>query len=184
MSKPRFYLEWLTLNIIGFTLGSLHGATTDGFIPTLIPGMIGLVVGDLVFGGMVGFVQYLAITRARFLPLTSAWIAATSLGFTLGARLGALLTFRLTQDWTTAGVIFGVIMGASVGLVTAFALFRRFTPAPLLIWLAACILAWVAGESIAFAVQFSMRVVPLVALAIAAITALGLTLLQPRLQTE
>jgi hypothetical protein len=172
------------LNVIGFSLGSLHGATTDGFIPTIIPGMLGLVIGDLVFGGMIGFVQYIALIRTRFLPVTSAWILATSLGFTLGARSGALLTFRITHDWTPAGILFGVFMGASIGLVTAFVLFRKFSLPHLLIWLATCTLAWIAGESVAFAAYFSLRTVPLVALAIAIITGLGLLLLQPRLQAE
>lgn len=184
-SRSRFFIEWLVLNVIGFTLGSLHGATTDGFIPSIIPGMIGVILGDLVFGGMIGFVQYLALSRTPLLSVTSAWILATSLGFTLGARSGAFFTFRITQDWTLAGVVFGVFMGASVGLVTAFALFRKLPSARhILIWVGICILAWIIGESIAFAAHFSLRTVPLVALAIAVITGVGMLLLQSHLQTE
>lgn len=183
--RPRFFREWLVLNVIGFTLGSLHGATTDGLIPAIIPGMIGLVLGDLVFGGMIGFVQYLALLRTPLLPVNSAWILATSLGFMLGARSGAFFTFRITQDWILAGVVFGVFMGTSVGLVTAFALFRKLPPVRhILMWVGICILAWIAGESIAFAAHFSLRTVPLVALAIAVITGVGLLSFQPHLQKE
>lgn len=176
--RSRFYLEWMILNPIGFTLGSLHGATTDGFLPTFIPGYIGLVLGDLVFGGMIGFVQYLAIRRTKFLPASTGWIIANSIGFTLGARTGALLTFRIAEDWVLAGITFGVFMGAGIGLVTSLVLFRNIAPKPLLTWLAISILAWVMGESIAFAAHFSMAAVPLVALAIAGITGLGLIYLQ------
>ncbi|GAB4458526.1 MAG: hypothetical protein Kow0070_12330 [Anaerolineales bacterium] len=182
--RSRFFLEWLALNFLGFVLGSLHGATTTGFVPMVIPGMAGLLLGDLIFGGMVGFSQYLVFARTRFLPATLGWILTHSLGFTLGARTGALLTFRITQNWTLAGVVFGVIMGTSIALLTAFALFKKVSPVQMIIWLMTCILAWVAGESIAFASNFSLFTVPLVALAIAAITALGLSLLQPRLQPE
>lgn len=182
--KNRFYLEWLVLNPIGFTLGSLHGATNGGFVTMVIPGMIGLVLGDLVFGAMFGFVQYLVFRRTGFLPASIWWIAASSIGFTVGARLGSFLTFRIVQDWMQAGVVFGVFMGTSVGLATTFVLFRKFSPSRVLIWLGTCILAWIAGESIAFVAHFSLRTVPLVALAIAGITGLGLIYLQPRLAAD
>lgn len=179
--RNRFYLEWLILNPIGFTLGSLHGATNTGFVPKVIPGLVGLALGDLIFGAMFGLAQYLVFRRTRFLPASLGWIVASSIGFTLGARTGALLTFRITEEWFLAGVIFGVIMGASLGLATALVLFRQFSPVQLLIWLGTCIPAWIAGESIAFASHFTLVTVPLVALAIAGITGLGLMYLQPRL---
>lgn len=178
-SKHRFLLEWLALNVIGFTLGSLHGATSTGFVPMVIPGLFGLVLGDLIFGGMVGFAQYLVFQRTGFLPVSLWWVAANSLGFTLGARSGALLTFRLTQEWLLAGVVFGVIMGIFIGVATAIVLWGRFSPLRLLLWVGLCVLAWIAGESIAFASYFTLKTVPLVALAIAGITGLGLMYLPP-----
>ncbi len=179
--KPhyRFLLEWLALNIIGFTLGSLHGATSTGFVPIVIPGTFGLVLGDLIFGGMVGYVQYAAFRRTGFLPTSYGWVLANSIGFTLGARSGGLLTFRLTQEWLLAGVVFGVIMGMFIGVATAIVLGGRLSPLRLLLWVGLCILAWIAGESIAFASYFTLKTVPLVALAIAGITGLGLMYLQP-----
>lgn len=182
--RNRFYLEWLIFNPIGFTLGSLHGATNGGLVTMVIPGMIGLVLGDLIFGAMFGFAQYIVFRRTRFLPASIWWIVASSIGFTFGARIGALLTFRITEEWFLAGVIFGVIMGASLGLATAFVLFRQFSPVQLLIWLGTCILAWIAGESIAFASHFTLVTVPLVALAVAGMTGLGLIHLQPRLTAD
>ncbi|MEP0805499.1 MAG: hypothetical protein HRF47_08405 [Chloroflexota bacterium] len=182
--RSRFFLEWLALNPVGFIFGSLHGATSSGFVPMVIPGMAGLLLGDLIFGAMIGFSQYLVFARTRFLPVTFGWILTHSLGFTLGARAGALLTFRITQDWTMAGIIFGIFMGTSIAFFTAFTLFRKFSPIQSLTWLATCILAWVAGESIAFASNFSLLTVPLIALTIGSITALGLNLLHPYLQTE
>jgi hypothetical protein len=182
--RNRFYLEWIISNPIGFTLGSLLGATSSGFVPMLIPGLFGLMLGDLIFGAMFGFAQYLVFRRTGFLPVSIWWIIANSVGFTLGARIGALLTFRFTDEWSLAGIIFGVIMGTSVGLATAFALFQKLTPGHFFVWLGTSILAWIAGESIAFAANFSLITVPLVALAIASLTGLGLIHLQPRLQAE
>lgn len=179
LSNYRFLLEWLVLNAIGFVLGSLHGATSTGFVPMMIPGIFGLILGDLLFGGMVGFAQYLAFQRTGFLPVSLWWVAANSLGFTLGARSGFLLTFHLTQEWVYAGVIFGVIMGTCIGLATAIVLFRRLFPLRLFFWVGFCVLAWIAGESIAFASYFTLKTIPLVALAIAGITGLGLMYLHP-----
>jgi hypothetical protein len=182
--RNHFFLEWMLLNPIGFTLGSLYGATDHGFIPSAIPGTTGLVLGDLIFGMIVGFVQYIVFRRTGFLPASSRWIIASSLGFTLGARIGALLTFRITDEWVLAGIVFGAFMGGCIGLATAFALFRNITPKYSLSWLATCTLAWITGESIAFATSFSLLSVPLVALAIAGITGLGLIYLQPHLPAE
>lgn len=184
LQRNRFFLEWMLLNPVGFTLGSLYGATDHGIVPSVIPGFMGLILGDLVFGTMVGFAQYTVFRRTGFLPASIRWIIANSLGFTLGARAGALLTFRITDEWALAGIVFGVFMGGCIGLATAFALFRNITPKYLLNWLATCTLAWITGESIAFATSFSLLSVPLVALAIAGITGLGLIYLQPHLPAE
>ncbi len=182
IKRNRFFLDWMILNPIGFTLGSLHGATDHGFVPSVIPGYIGLVLGDLVFGGMVGIAQYIAFKRANFLPASIYWILANSLGFTFGARAGALLTFRITDEWMLAGVIFGIFMGVSIGLTTAITLFKQFSPARLFAWIFISTAAWIAGEGIAFASFFSIKTVPLVGLAIAGFTWLGLACLQSQPQ--
>jgi len=182
--KNRFFLIWLLLNPTGFTLGNLFGATDYGLIPSLIPGLAGLILGDLVFGGIVGFVQYLVFRVTKYLPASSLWIIATSLGFTLGARTGSLLTYRITQDWTLAGIIFGVFMGGIIGLVTALTLYKQFSLNRILVWIITSVTAWVAGEWIAFASLFSLKTIPLVAVAIAGITGLGLIYIQSQPQVE
>jgi len=182
--KNRFFLIWLLLNPIGFTLGSLFGATDNGLIPSLIPGLAGLILGDLVFGGMIGFVQYLVFRITKYLPATILWVIATSLGFALGARTGSLLTYRITQDWTLAGIIFGVFMGGSIGLITALTLYKQYSPNRLIVWIITSVTAWIAGEGIAFASLFLLKTVPLVALAIAGITGLGLIYMQSQPQVE
>jgi hypothetical protein len=136
----------------------------------VIPGLAGLVLGDLIFGAMFGFAQYLAFRRTGFLPVSLWWITTNSIGFTLGARLGSLLTFRIVQDLMLAGIVFGIFMGTSVGLATAFVLFRKFTPGHFFIWLGTCIPAWIAGESIAFASDFALITVPLVVCMISNLT--------------
>lgn len=182
--RNRFYLEWMILNPVGFTLGSMHGATNNGFVPSVISGYTGLIIGDLIFGAMVGFAQHLVFRRTEFLPISIQWIAATSIGFTLGARIGALLTFRITQDWMLAGIIFGIFMGVSIGLITAFVLYKHFSLHRLFTWIVISVAAWVLGESIAFASLFSLKTVPLVALSIAGITGLGFGYLQSQPQVN
>ncbi len=182
--KERFFVEWMVLNPIGFTLGSLHGATDNGFVPSVITGYLGLILGDILFGGMVGFSQYIVFRRTDFLPASIQWIVANSIGFTLGARLGALLTFRITDDWMLAGVIFGVFMGGSIGLATGFVIYKSITTKRLLIWIIISVAAWVLGETIAFLSLFSLKTVPLVALAIAATTGAGLIFLKREAKSE
>jgi len=182
--KERFFVEWMVLNPIGFTLGSLHGATDNGFVPSVITGYLGLILGDILFGGMVGFSQYIVFRRTDFLPASIQWIVANSIGFTLGARLGALLTFRITDDWILAGVIFGVFMGGSIGLATGLVIYKSITTKRLLIWIIISVAAWVMGETVAFASLFEIKTVPLVALAIAGTTGAGLIFLQSQQKQE
>lgn len=179
----RFFLYWLILNIIGFNLGSLHGSTNNGFIPLAIGGYPGLILGDLVFGALIGLAQYIAIRKTDFISVSLWWVAATSLGFTIGARMGSLLTFQITDDWVVAGIVFGVFMGGSIGLTTGFTLFISITPKPLLIWVSTTVTSWIAGESIAFASHFSHDTVPFVALPIACVTGWGLVCLRHRIPT-
>ena len=174
----HFYFYWFTLNLIGFSLGSLHGATSNGFIPSVIPGYAGLIIGDLVFGGMVGFAQYTAIKKTNFIPISNWWIPATSLGFTVGARIGSLLTFRFTDNWLIAGIIFGLFMGGSIGFGTSITMNKILSKKYQALWMAANIAGWVLGESISFEFHFSLKAVPLVTVAIAGISGLGLTYLR------
>ena len=185
MTRNRqFYLYWLLVNPIGFTLGSLHGATDEGFIPTAIPGAIGLILGDLVFGAMIGLAQWIVFRLVALLPASIWWTFTTSIGFMLGARIGAALTFRITDNWWLAGIVFGIFMGGSIGLATAVIMPKPISLKRTIQWVIISILAWVAGESIAFASFFSQKTVPIVAGAIAAVTGLGLINLYPTHKME
>jgi len=180
----QFYLLWTFINPIGFILGSLQGATSDGVIPTLIPGKAGLILGDLVFGMIVGFSQWLVLRKTKFPEMSAGWIFATSISFMIGARVGAALTFRITDNWQLAAIIFGFIMGGCIGFFTAFTLPGAFTPLRIVQWILISVISWVVGESIAFLTLFSQQHVLLVAFAIACIKGIGLIYLYPQNTSE
>jgi hypothetical protein len=169
-----FYLKWMIYNMIGFWAGSILGATDGGLIPTLIPGNLGLVVGDLVFGSMIGFFQWLVLRSYKGLTVSNWWPVLVGVSFTVGARFGALLTFRIVNEWFLAGIVFGCFMGGSIGLATSLGFVEKFVWSRFSAWLITSVLAWVAGESIAFASNFSVAAVPWVAMAISGITGFGL----------
>ena len=141
---------------------------------TLIPGDLGLVVGDLVYGALIGFFQWLVLRNHKGLTVSIWWVVLAGVGFTAGARFGALLTHRIVSEWFLAGIVFGCFMGGSVGLTTALGLGNSFSFFRFSVWLITSILGWVAGESLAFASNFSAAAVPWVAVAIGGITGLGL----------
>ncbi len=168
-----FLIAWVVLNLIGFTLGSYFGATSVGVIPDLVPGVGGILLGDLVFGLIIGLFQWLALKFFfRRFTISASWVLLTSLGFTFGARAGSLLTYRIVNAWLTPAFVFGVIMGGSIGLATALVLRNKLTYAGLGIWFSASVLAWVLGESIAFSTDFAQATVPYVSLAISSVIGL------------
>ena len=178
----RFYLAWILVNPIGFMIGSILGASSNGLVPFLIPGMIGLLLGDLVFGATFGLAQWLVLRRTRSLAVSTWWIVASSVGFMLGARSGTLLTHQLTNEWMQPSVIFGIFIGGSIGLATVWPLSQIIAWPRLLGWLVVSLPAWVLGEGIAFSADFAHAAVPLVALAISCIT--GLELLRLQIKTN
>lgn len=169
-----FYFKWIISNLIGFITGSTLGATGVGLLPALVPGDLGLVVGDLVYGSMIGFFQWLVLRNHKGLAVSIWWLVLVGVGFTVGARFGALLTHRIVSEWFLAGIVFGCFMGGSIGLTTALGFRNSLSFSRFSVWLITSVLAWVAGESIAFASNFSQAAVPWVAVAIGGITGLGL----------
>lgn len=173
MQNLTFYLKWVTTHLIGFMGGHYLGATSAGLIPAVLPGNMGLVIGDLIYGATIGFFQWLVLKNNKGLIVSIWWSALVGVGFMLGARVGALLTYRIVSEWFLAGIVFGCFMGGSIGLATALG-FRNTIPFfRLLVWVAISVFAWIAGESIAFASNFSQTTVPWVALAIGGITGVG-----------
>lgn len=174
----KFFFSWIIVNPIGFMLGSLLGASNNGLIPILIPGLIGLMIGDLIFGAILGLTQWFVLRRTRALAVSNWWIIASSFGFMLGARLGNLLTHHLVNDWLPPSVIFGIFMGGSIGLATIWPLSQIIAWPRLFGWLAVSLPAWILGEGIAFASDFAHHTVPLIALIISGLTGLELLRLQ------
>jgi hypothetical protein len=174
MQNLAFYLKWIICNLIGFWAGSTLGATGVGLIPALFPGNFGLLVGDLIFGSMIGFFQWLVLRNHQGLTVSSWWFVLVGVGFTVGARFGALLTHRIVNEWFLAGIVFGCFMGGSIGLTTTLGFREKISWSRFSVWLITSILAWVAGESIAFASNFSAAAVPWVAVAISSINGIGL----------
>lgn len=173
MQNLTFYLKWIITNVIGFMGGHYLGATGAGFIPGVLPGNTGLVIGDLIYGATIGFFQWLVLKNHKGLVVSIWWFALVGVGFMLGARVGALLTYRIVNEWILAGIVFGCFMGGSIGLATALGFRNTIPVVRLLIWTATSVFAWVVGESIAFASNFSHTTVPWVALAIGGITGVG-----------
>lgn len=169
-NKQFLYAAWVAANLVGFVAGSWLGATNDGLIPMAVPGYLGLVIGDLIFGSTFGLTQWLVLRRFWGVSVSALWIVAASFGFTFGARFGALLTYRLAGDWFPPSVVFGIFMGTSFGLATFLPLSQAFAWLNFFRWLAVSILAWVFGEGIAFAAGFAQIVVPVVGIVIGGIT--------------
>jgi hypothetical protein len=174
MHTYYFFLIWIFLNIIGFVSGSLLGATSVGWIPKLIPGMPGILLGDLVFGAVIGLFQWLALKRFPGFRISTWWIVLLSLGFTVGARSGSLLTYWIANEWLPPSVVFGVFMGAGTGAAVLPVLWKRVADRYLLLWVGVSVVAWILGESIAFSTDFAQSTVPGVALVIGALKGLGL----------
>jgi hypothetical protein len=173
---PNYYfgLIWVFLNVIGFVSGSLLGATSVGWIPKLIPGMAGILLGDLVFGAVIGLFQWLALKRFSGFRISAWWIVLFSLGFTFGARTGSLLTYRIANAWLTPSLVFGVFMGGSTGVAVVPLLWKWVTGKALVVWVLVSILAWILGETIAFATNFTQATVPYVAVVISTLKGLCL----------
>lgn len=155
----------------GFLVGSLLGATDGGWISSLFSGplvRVGLIAGDLVFGACIGLAQWLVLRALHWRGLSAWWIALTAVGFLVGARLGPIVSFRLASETAALAVVFGIVMGGAQGVATWW-LVRRLT-ARSVIWILVMTVAWIAGELIAFHLDFSHWGVPMVGAAIAAVT--------------
>lgn len=173
--QSNLFLRWLVANLIGFVAGSLLGAANDGVLVSLLPGRAGVLLGDLVFGTAIGGLQWLALHLSPSRALPAAWVLSTALGFALGARTGARVA-PIIADATLIPVsaAFGACMGVCLGLSTMLAFGQPLRIATAAVWLAANVVAWIAGESIAFTLGFSQAGVSLVATVIASVSWFGL----------
>jgi len=180
MNNVIFFLFWIVANLIGFILGSYLGATNDGLITSAVTGIPGLMLGDLIFGAMIGLCQWLVFRFTKFMKVNPWWIVLTSLGFLCGARIGSVLTYRLVtlHEWLEPSLIFGIFMGGSIGVATCMVLRRSYGWKQAFWWVGISVLAWIFGEGVAFNAYFSQNSVPIVALIISGLTGLELVRFQ------
>lgn len=168
-----FLIKWLGANAVGFTIGSLLGASSGGWIPAQFSGPLttaGLILGDLVFGACIGLAQWLVLQSTSWRGLSASWVILTALGFTVGARVGPVIAPRVSTDPNSLAISFGIVMGLAQGVATWVLARTRIRSA--WTWPVMMALAWSLGELIAFRHHFSQWAVPWVGLAVASVMAL------------
>ncbi|MCX6023416.1 MAG: hypothetical protein NTZ05_17140 [Chloroflexi bacterium] len=137
----RFWGAW-GLAFAGFPLGGLAAQAIVGRIDTLGAA----VAGGALTGAVVGAAQWLALRRR--IPLSPAWIAATSLGMAGGLALGQLL---LGSDTATPALLTRALLtGAAIGGVQTALLWNGGVRQPL--WGPFIALCWAVGWTITQAV--------------------------------
>lgn len=185
-NQQRFIVEWTVLNVIGFMVGSFLGATDGGIVPAALGHtLVAKIIGDILFGAAFGLAQ--VIVFWRHFPQSRGrawiWILASIIGFTAGVRLGTRFGPQITQAEPWLGLVFGVIVGGSLGLAewAAMRWLGVLTTQSSVWWIPASTIAWIIGEAIAFASNFSQATVPLVAIGIALTTGIALMVwIRPR----
>lgn len=172
MSQRRFLIEWILANIVGLLVGSLLGATDGGVIKG--------VAGDLLLGASVGVAQLWVLRRhLGSLPGLWWWLPATAFGYAAGVVLGRRFSPMMTTDHLVLGFVFGVVVGAFTGAGQAIAIrFIRGRSEMAINWFMVTLMAWIAGEMVAFIFYFRLEGVPLVGLAVALISGLMLPALK------
>jgi hypothetical protein len=113
-SRPRLW-SWPLAALLGFPIG--------GYIAHLAVGAVdsvgAAIAGGLIAGAVVGTAQWLALRQ--FVPWL--WIAATSLGMSVGLAIGAaLVDYGIDQGEL---MLMGAITGLIVGVVQALVLARQ-----------------------------------------------------------
>ncbi|MBL8120011.1 MAG: hypothetical protein JNJ78_20940 [Anaerolineae bacterium] len=182
----RFFVEWILFNLVGFVGGSLLGATDGSVLAGVLgDGTIARVIGDLVFGGCIGAMQYLALRR--HFPESHArlilWIPVSMVAFTIGARAGGRFAPMVTTDPIPLGIVFGVLLGGSFGVLhwLGMTVVGTLKAAQPILWIPACIVAWILAEIVAFGLGINQLWMPLIALIIAVVTGSALILwVKPR----
>ena len=172
-------MMWIAAHVAGITAGAALGATDHGLISQILgTSIISHILGDLIFGGCIGLVQWFVLYKSfpqkqRHLWL---WVPATMAGFAAGARLGARFAPLVGTNVALVGIAFGSVMGLCMGIGQWVVIHKTgiFKVGRSGLWIAASVVAWIIGESISFAFQFQLTVVPFIALAIALVTEVGL----------
>jgi hypothetical protein len=178
-TSRKFLLEWVLACIVGFTVGSLVGATDFSLLSSLLGSSLpARVIGDVFFGASIGLAQYWVLRR-HFPQRHSRliwWIPVSIIGFILGARLATWLVPRITVDEIPLSIGFGVVLGGMFGVVhwAGMQFMGTLKAKRPILWIPACMLAWIIAELISFRFDFNQLSVPLLSLAIGLVTGIAL----------
>src|SRR4051794_9392251 len=111
LSRPRVW-AWPLAALLGFPIGGYIANVTVGAVDSVGTA----IAGGLFAGAVVGTAQWLALRQ--FVP--SLWIAATSLGMSVGLAIGAtLVDYGIDRDEL---MLMGAITGLVVGILQALVL--------------------------------------------------------------
>jgi len=114
LSRPRVW-AWPLAALLGFPIGGLIANLTVGAVDSVGAA----IAGGLIAGAVVGTAQWLALRQT----VPWLWIAATSLGMSLGLAIGAaLVDYGIDRGEL---MLMGAITGLAVGILQALVLARR-----------------------------------------------------------
>ncbi len=114
LSRPRIW-AWPLAALLGFPIGGLIANLTVGAVDSVGPA----IAGGLIAGAVVGAAQWLALRE--FVPWL--WIAATSVGMSVGLAIGAaVVDYSIDRAEL---MLMGAITGLAVGVLQALVLARR-----------------------------------------------------------
>jgi len=136
-SWARIVLRW-TPTFLGFPAAGFV-AEVVGRVDSPAPA----ILGGAITGAILGVVQWLGMRRTG--PSPVAWVAATTIGFTVGLGFGAAAAGYGTD--VAALATQGAICGAAVGVAQAVTLSRKLGPV-VLAWPLALAGLWSLGWTI------------------------------------
>jgi hypothetical protein len=112
LSRPRVW-AWPLAALLGFPIGGYAANLAVGAVDSVGAA----IVGGFIAGAMVGTAQWLALRR--FVPWL--WIAATSLGMSVGLAIGAaLVDYGIDRrELMLMGAVTGLVVGVLQALVLA-----------------------------------------------------------------
>ena len=114
LSRPRVW-AWPLAALLGFPIGGLIANLTVGAIDSVGAA----IAGGLIAGAVVGTAQWLALRQT----VPWLWIAATSLGMSVGLAIGAALAdYGIDRGEL---MLMGAITGLAVGILQALVLARQ-----------------------------------------------------------